>query len=314
MKVSTVSETTHDGAVAVSAPPAKSPDDGLSPAELAAKYGLAVSGARPSLPEYVRHLWGRRHFIAAYSRARLMAMYTKARLGQVWQVATPLLNAAVYFLIFGLLLGTDRGIDNYTAFLVTGVFIFTFTQQSVMAGTRSISDNLGLVRALHFPRACLPIAFTLIQLQQLLVSMVVLVSIVLLTGEAPTWSWFLAVPALLLQSLFNTGLALVMARIGSKITDMTQLMPFIMRTWLYTSGVFYSIERVIKKVPHAVGLILDVNPAAVYINLMRFALMDSVDSAALPPHVWAIAAAWALVMGVFGFVYFWKAEESYGRG
>lgn len=314
MKVSTVSETTHDGAVALGAPPAKSPDDDLPPAELAAKYGLAVSGARPSLPEYIRQLWGRRHFIAAYSRARLMAMYTKARLGQVWQVMTPLLNAAVYYFIFGLVLSQKRGIENYPAFLITGVFVFTFTQQSVMAGTRSISDNLGLVRALHFPRACLPIAFTLIQLQQLLVSMIVLVATALLTGEVPTWSWFLVVPVLVLQFLFNTGLAMAMARVGSKITDMTQLMPFIMRTWLYTSGVFFSIHDKTEDYPAALRLLLELNPAAVFINLMRFALMESVDSGDLPPHVWAIAAGWALVMGVFGFVYFWKAEESYGRG
>jgi teichoic acid transport system permease protein len=314
MKVSTVSDTTHGGAVAVSEPPGQSRDQDLSPTELAARYGLTVSGARPSLPDYVRQLWGRRHFIAAYSRARLTALYTRARLGQVWQVLTPLLNAAVYYFIFGLLLGTKSGIENYPAFLITGVFIFTFTQQSVMAGTRSISDNLGLIRALHFPRACLPIAFTLIQLQQLLISMVVLIVIVVLTGESPSWVWLLAIPALLLQSLFNTGLAMVMARIGSKVRDMTQLMPFIMRTWLYVSGVFYSIHDKLGNVPYVVQILLDINPAAVYINLMRFALMDSVGSSSLPPHVWAIAAGWALLMSVFGFVYFWKAEESYGRG
>ncbi|GAB2611746.1 ABC transporter permease [Streptomyces capparidis] len=309
-----MSETTHDGAVALGAPPAKSPDDGLSPAELAAKYGLAVSGARPPLPEYVRQLWGRRHFISAYARARLTAMYTKARLGQVWQVLTPLMNAGVYYLIFGLLLGTDRGIENYPAFLITGVFIFTFTQSSVMSGTRSIADNLGLVRALHFPRACLPIAFTLIQLQQLLVSMSVLVLVVLLTGEAPGLTWLLAIPALLLQALFNTGLALVMARIGSKVRDMTQLMPFITRTWLYASGVFYSIDHMLDDAPRWAEILLDLNPAAIYIDLMRFALMESVDTDYLSPHVWGLAAGWAVVMALFGFVYFWKAEESYGRG
>jgi teichoic acid transport system permease protein len=309
-----VSETTHDGAVALGAPPAKSPDDGLSPAELAAKYGLAVSGARPPLLEYVRQLWGRRHFISAYARARLTAMYTKARLGQVWQVLTPLMNAGVYYLIFGLLLGTDRGIENYPAFLITGVFIFTFTQSSVMSGTRSIADNLGLVRALHFPRACLPIAFTLIQLQQLLVSMSVLVLVVLLTGEAPGLTWLLAIPALLLQALFNTGLALVMARIGSKVRDMTQLMPFITRTWLYASGVFYSIDHMLDDAPRWAEILLDLNPAAIYIDLMRFALMESVDTDYLSPHVWGLAAGWAVVMALFGFVYFWKAEESYGRG
>ncbi|MEU0751370.1 ABC transporter permease, partial [Streptomyces albogriseolus] len=84
-----MSETTHDGTVAVGAP--VSPDEGLTAAELAAKYGLSVSGARPSLGEYVRQLWGRRHFILAFSQAKLTAQYSKAKLGQLWQVATPLL-------------------------------------------------------------------------------------------------------------------------------------------------------------------------------------------------------------------------------
>ncbi|MER6859425.1 ABC transporter permease, partial [Streptomyces pilosus] len=71
-------------------------------AALAARHGLTVSGARPSLVEYVRQLWGRRHFILAFSQAKLTAQYSQAKLGQLWQVATPLLNAAVYFFIFGL--------------------------------------------------------------------------------------------------------------------------------------------------------------------------------------------------------------------
>ncbi|MFE0633362.1 ABC transporter permease, partial [Streptomyces sp. NPDC058864] len=93
-----------------SAAPAPPGAPAPSPAELAAKYGLSVSGARPTLRAYVRQLWGRRHFISAFSRARVSAQYTQARLGQLWQVLTPLLNAAVYYFIFGLLLGTDRGV------------------------------------------------------------------------------------------------------------------------------------------------------------------------------------------------------------
>ncbi|MCU6325990.1 ABC transporter permease, partial [Enterobacter quasiroggenkampii] len=112
-------------------------------------------------------LWARRHFITAFSTAKLTAQYSQAKLGQVWQVMNPLLNAAVYFFIFGVLLGTKKGVPDYIPFLVTGVFIWTFTQSSIMAGPRAVSGNLGLVRALHFPRAALPISFCLQQLQQL---------------------------------------------------------------------------------------------------------------------------------------------------
>ncbi|MFI1962488.1 ABC transporter permease [Streptomyces althioticus] len=311
-----MSETTHDGTVAVGAP--VSPDEGLTAAELAAKYGLSVSGARPSLGEYVRQLWGRRHFILAFSQAKLTAQYSKAKLGQLWQVATPLLNAAVYFFIFGLLLGARKGIpsDVYVPFLVTGVFVFTFTQSSVLAGVRAISGNLGLVRALHFPRASLPVSFALQQLQQLMFSMIVLVVIMVAFGSYPDLSWLLVVPALTLQFVFNTGLALFFARMGSKTPDLAQLMPFVLRTWMYASGVMFSIPAMLedKNVPSWVADVLQWNPAAVYMDLVRYALIDSYDSSYLPPHIWAFALGWAVLAGLVGFVYFWKAEERYGRG
>ncbi|MFJ9853475.1 ABC transporter permease [Streptomyces sp. NPDC101150] len=300
--------------------PAGKPGSGASPdpelRALAERHGLAVSGIRPSLPEYTRQLWRRRHFITAFATAKLTAMYTTAKLGQLWQVITPLLNAGVYYLIFGVLLNTKRGVHDYIPFLVTGVFIFTFLQNSVMAGTRAISGNLGLVRALHFPRACLPISFCLAQLQQLLYSMAVLVVILLGFGQLPTWSWLLAFPALALQFVFNTGLAMIMARLGARTPDLAQLMPFIMRTWMYASGVMFSISVIVqgKHLPGIVVLLLNGNPAAVYIDLMRFALIDSFTAKQLPPHVWAFAGGWALLAGVVGYVYFWKAEERYGRG
>ncbi|MYY09927.1 ABC transporter permease [Streptomyces sp. SID4919] len=309
-----MSETTHDGGVAVSAPP--SPDDGLSPAALAAKHGLTVSGARPGVLDYVRELWGRRHFILAFSQAKLTAQYSQAKLGQLWQVVTPLLNALVYFLIFGIILNADRGMEKevYIPFLVTGVFVFTFTQSSVMAGVRAISGNLGLVRALHFPRASLPISFALQQLQQLLFSMLVVFAVAIACGSYPGPSWLLIVPALVLQFFFNTGLALIMARLGSKTPDLAQLMPFVMRTWMYASGVMFSIPIMLEGRPSWIADVLQWNPAAVYMDLMRFAIIDGYGSDQLPDHVWALGLGWSVLVAVGGFVYFWKAEERYGRG
>ncbi|MFJ2766174.1 ABC transporter permease, partial [Streptomyces prasinus] len=95
-----------------------------------------------------------------------------------------------------------------------------------------------------------------------------------------------------------------------------QLMPFVLRTWMYASGVMFSIPVMLadKNVPSWLADVLQWNPAAVYMDLVRFAMIDDYGSSYLPPHVWAFAAGWALLAGVIGFVYFWKAEETYGRG
>lgn len=289
-------------------------DSGLSGAQLAARYGLNVAGARPSLAAYTRQLWSYRHFITAYANAKLVASFSQARLGQLWQVLTPLTNAAVYFLIFGVILNTAAGVDNFIAYLCVGLFVFSFTQSVVLGGTQAIAGNLGLIRALHFPRACLPAAVTLTQLQHLVSAMVVLIGIVLVTGEPITMEWLLLIPAMLVQSVFNVGLALGMARIGSKMTDLKQLMPFVMRTWMYGSGVLYSVDKFAENLPGWAVSIVHANPLLIYIELFRHALLEDTVLTAAAPRLWLVGTIWALVVGIGGYVYFWRGEQEYGRG
>jgi teichoic acid transport system permease protein len=289
-------------------------DAQLTRAELAARHGLSVAGARPSLLSYVRRVWAYRHFIATYANAKLAASFTTARLGRLWQLLTPLTNAAVYYLIFGIVLNTADRVPNFIAYLCTGLFVFNFTQTVVSSGVQSISGNLGLIRALHFPRASLPLAVTLTQLQNLLAAMVVLIGIVLVTGEPITVQWLLILPALLLQSVFNAGVAMVMARLGAKVTDLKQVMPFVLRTWMYASGVLYSVELFTLHLPPWAATVARVNPLLVYIELMRDALLKSPPLASPSWQLWLLGLGWAMVAGIGGFIYFWRGEQEYGRG
>ena len=74
------------------------------------------------------------------------------------------------------------------------MFIFGFSQSVVQAGVQAITGNLGLIRALHFPRASLPISIALVEVRNLMASMTVLVAIVLISGEPITWQWVLLLP------------------------------------------------------------------------------------------------------------------------
>lgn len=291
-----------------------SPDAGLPPAQLAARHGLTVAGARPGLAAYTGQLWVYRHFISAYANARVVSSFSTTRLGRLWQLLTPLTNAAVYFLIFGVILDTKSGVSNFIAYLCTGLFVFTFSQAVVQTGIQAISGNLGLIRALHFPRASLPIAAALTQLHNMIASMIVLVGIVLLTGEPVNADWLLIVPTLVLQSVFNAGLAMAVARLGAKLLDLKQVVPFVMRTWMYASGVLYSVALFEQHLPLWAARLVEANPLLVYIELARHSLLEGAPLASSLPHLWLLAVAWAIVAGLGGFVYFWRGEQEYGRG
>jgi teichoic acid transport system permease protein len=283
-------------------------------AAMAERYGLSRSSARPNLRTYLIELWGRRQFIVSYARARTYAVYAGARLGSVWQVLTPLLNAGVYYLAFGILLGTKNGIPNYAAFLICGMFVFTYTQRSMTEGSRAISANMSLIRTLHFPRATLPLAYVVNELNQMFLSMAILLLMVgFSTG--PSIHWLLLIPALCLQTLFNVGATLVFSRLGAFLTDISQLLPFITRTWLYASGIFFSIPAKLELL-HAPGWVIQVlslNPISAYIDIARRAVLQEHVKNQLP-HAWAISIAWAGISLIGGFIYFWRAEDRYGRG
>jgi len=249
-------------------------------AAFAKRYNLEPAAARPPVLKYLRLLWQRRQFITGFATASNVAMYSEARLGQLWQVLTPLLNAAVYFFIFGVLLHVNRGVPGYVPFLVTGIFVFNFTQRSCITSSTVMRENLPLIRALPFPRGCLPLGYVIIELQQLLLSFTVLFVIILAYGEPLTWYWLLTPLVLALQTLFNVGCAFILARWGSGFDDVSQLLPFIIRTWMYASGVIFSIQTTLTLIPGKFlynhphwAYILQINPAAVYITLIRNSLL-----------------------------------------
>jgi teichoic acid transport system permease protein len=272
--------------------------------------GLQRAGARLPVDDYTRRLWERRWFVASYSSASNAVGYEGNFLGQAWQLLTPLLNIAVYYLIFGLLLNTNRGVPNYIAFLAVGVFVFAFCTSALVSGAKAITNNLGLVRALQFPRAVLPASTTLVAFMQLIYSLAVLIPIVLISGEPVTWRWLELVPALALQAVFCLGLAFVVARLGARIPDMTEILPFVSRLWMYASGVMYSVQVFTHGHAAWVGSVMTLNPGYVYLVLARHALL--VGSPATNTN-WLVGFAWAGGTLVLGYLYFWRGEEEYGN-
>ncbi|BDZ42868.1 transport permease protein [Paraoerskovia sediminicola] len=279
--------------------------------------GLARMGVRPSFRDYVRELWRRRAFIGVLATSKSQSRNQNSYLGQLWAVLTPLLNATVYVIIFGIILDTTRGMSNGIAFIVIGTFMFRFFDRSVVVGADSIRNNLSLVRSVHFPRAVLPIAQVLSELTTLLPALIVMIGVSWVSqffpGQGPVpldWSWFLIVPAVLLLWLFSTGCAFLVGRWVAITPDIKNLIPFAMRFLMYGSGVIFSINHLLGD--HPAAKILEYQPVAVYLYLARGAIADE-PTIPQDPVMWYLGVGWALLFLVVGFVMFWRGEERYGR-
>lgn len=269
---------------------------------------LVPLSARVPLRGYLRRLWDRRELAIALPVSNLRAQNRDSVLGGLWHLLNPLLLVGVYFLVFGVLLNTSRGTDNFIAFLSIGVFVFNYTSRSITAGARSIVANEDLIRSVKFPRALLPISAVLGEALALGFAILTMLVVVVLTGEPFSASWFLLFPVLALQTIFNLGAACVVARFTSHFRDLQQILPFMLRLWLYVSGVFYAVETFVED--EAALALLRLNPAHLFMELARDSMLHGGTAAA----DWGMALAWSAVVTVGGFAFFRAHEHEYGRG
>jgi teichoic acid transport system permease protein len=280
----------------------------MSLAEEAAQNHLERVGQRPPLREYLAEVWRRRELTTSMAKYRIQAGNEENRLGMAWVALKPTMNALIYGLVFGLLQG-DRRPENVVAYIVIGVFLFEFFASSFSHGADSIMRNKALVQTLAFPRITLPLAAVIQQLMNLVPILAVMALIVLLTGNPLTWSWLEIIPLVALMTMFNTGVALIAARLTVHLTDIKEIIPIITRVLFYTSGVFFQVDRILGKFPWLVE-VFNFHPLYEFLSLARAAMLPN---HAVDPVYWVYASIWSVGLLVIGVVFFWKAEERYGR-
>ena len=167
-----------------------------------------------------------------------------------------------------------------------------------------------MIKSFTFPRASIPIAAVLQASMTAVFTMAMMcfAIIVIPPHELPSLTWPLLVPIFLIQVTLNLGLMLITARIGFHVPDMANVLGVASRFLMYGSGVMFPIERFIHN--ETAVRIVTLNPLYQIIDMARSVLLYG----EVPElRSWVIAIGWALGLLVVGFVFFWRAEESYGR-
>jgi len=260
------------------------------------------------LGPYLRELWDRRSYVGHVSMNELRHRQITNVLGSFWHLLNPMLSIAVYFVVFGVILQSDRGVDDFLLFLTIGLFVFQFGQKSTTDGSRSVVNNKGLIKAVRFPRILLPISSTVTEALASIPTFAVAYVVAIISGAAFTWTWLLLPAVVGFMAFFNLGTAMIAARLTTHFADTTQILPFLFRLLLYVSGVIFSVDDYIEDNPLADFLFL-LNPYYCFITLARWTIMGG----DLRLDLLCSAVVWTVVVLVGGFLWFRAAEERYAR-
>ncbi len=274
--------------------------------------GLDEVSKRPGLTEYIRRLWNRRHFALEDAKAHAYQRSRGTALGIAWLVVNPFLNAVIYFLVFGLLLQTSRGIENFPAYLVVGLNFFRIMRTALNTGSGVMQGRnaQNLMSSFAFPRAVIVVSWTIKQFREFLpVLLATLIFIVAVPPHAmPNWRWIIVIPVLLIGFVFVFGLTLLTSVITTAFPDMKFIWPLLGRFWFYVSGVFFSLNM-FESMP-LVTTVMQINPGYVFLSMNRDLLVyQTVPSIG----TWVYMIGWSVLLTLIGFLLFWSREETFGR-
>lgn len=275
-----------------------------------AANSVPMRRALPAASTYARELWDRREFAWFLALGNLKARNASTALGLIWWVLNPLLLGAIYGLVFGVILDVRRGVEDYLAYLLAGIFPFYYTRSAMTGGVGSIISNAKLISNLRFPRMVLPLSAMVESAVGFLVSIPVYYLIVgPVLGVWPTATVVWLLPAFVIMTLFNLGLSALVARFAVPFRDINNLVPYFTRLWLYLSPIIYPTQFLEENVSGALSTAIQANPLFSMLAIFRHGFMGL-------PLSWgdvAAATAWALVALVGGVGMFIRYESRMTR-
>lgn len=262
----------------------------------------------PPLSAYFRDLWRRREFAMESSKAGMRAANSMTFFGQAWLVINPLLLAFVYYLLINVLSGNaGQGFDaDRFTHLTCGLFVFYFFQGAVNSGANSVVGAGKVILNTAMPRLLLPIAAVRTGFFRYLPTLPVYFVFHVLAGNPWNVNTFIVAPIFLFfLMMFASGLAALFAALQVYFRDTSAFLPYIMRIWLYSSPVLWTIDQLGHE---RLRQFAAINPLYSIIGGYGEALQNGQTPAL---DIWLLAFGWSVFALVLGCTFFISRERDF---
>ncbi len=244
------------------------------------------------------------YFSAYAARVDLKNEVANSYLNWIWWVLEPLASMAVYYFIFGGILG--RGVDHYVLFVYSSALMWSFFNRCMLFNVQAVRLNKDIVNKVYLPKYIFIISNLLFNGFKMLISVGILAVLLAVFRIRVTAAVLYYAAMWLVLILLTFALGTIALHFGVFVDDLSHALGIFMNIFFYLSGVFFDLTTVL---PGSWGnVIVRLNPIALVIAAQRNALLYG--RVLFVPEVLCWTAA-GIVMAVFGVRWIYRYENSY---
>lgn len=237
----------------------------------------------------------------------LKIRYKNSSLGFFWSLLSPLFMILIYA-VFAHILKFTGSRPHYLQFLVVGLIVWHYLLLCLNDSLYTIAGSANLVKKTAFPRMVLPLAMTLANLLNFLLTGIVLVIYLVATGMSFQMTGMIPL-VVLTQTALCLGLALVLSSVNVFFRDTEHILGLVTLAWFFLTPIFYPIDLQRGIMGPAWDWALFLNPMTGIVDVYRVVLMSEPVSSLTGIAV-SFGVSW--VVFIVGLIVFQRLQVRFG--
>jgi lipopolysaccharide transport system permease protein len=271
----------------------------------------------------LKRVWDYRELLFFLIWREVKGRYRQMALGPLWIILAPVMSMVVYTFIFSYLANisfqkpaeeSSSPLSNlaYTAICIYAALL-AWQPFAGAAGKSSVSlvGNMHLISKVYFPRLIIPISAAISGLLDFGMSFVILIGIMLAIGIVPTWGIVMLPLFIALAVLTGLAIGLWLACLAVKFRDVSYLVDYMLRLWMFATPVVYPAKLVKDKLEAAgwpsLYFVYRLNPMTGVVEGFRWALLGQGQP---PDSLLFVSFVFVVILLIFGAFFFRRTEKS----
>jgi len=244
-----------------------------------------------------------KYYLRLIVKRDFVARYRKSVLGVLWSLLNPLLTMLVLAFVFTFLF-RRFDIEYFHAYILSGLLIYNFFNESTMLAMNSVIDNEAIIKKIYLPKYLFPLAKVVSSLVNTVFAFFAVLLVFIFTGVPFKWTMLLLPIPIAYVFVFALGVSMFMSSLAVFFRDIRHLYGVLLSLWMFLTPIMYPVDIIPEWAMPFYGL----NPLFHFVDYFRALSLRGVV-----PDLWSnmVCIGFALASVCIGVYVFMSKQDRY---
>ncbi len=225
----------------------------------------------------LREIWDYRDLCSLFVKRNITTQFKQTILGPLWYIIQPTMTVIMYMVVFGGIAKISTDGLPQPLFYLSGICLWQYFNDCLTKTSSTFTANAGIFGKVYFPRLIVPISNVISNLLRfaiqlgLFLAVYAVYQIWIIPGQIHT-NWYVLLLPLLVVMLAGLalGFGILFSSMTTKYRDMTLLLDYFVRLWMYATPVIYPLSTITNE---KLRLVMSLNPLTGIVEAFKYGML-----------------------------------------